>query len=155
MPNLPKKRCRYAGCLNTTRNRFCYEHAALAMKYYDNRRGTSRERGYDADWEKVAEQRRDLDCCLCQPCLKNDNRLTASRTVDHIIPIKARPDLRPDIDNTQVICPACHSRKTLDDLRRYGHAPGTLRRATGASERGSYPDTTEAQGAGGPLFCTT
>lgn len=122
MPNLPKKRCRYAGCLNTTRNRFCDEHAALAMKLIDNRRGSARERGYDSDWEKVAELRRSIDCCLCQPCLKNHNLLTASRTVDHIIPIHVRPDLRLDIDNTQVICSPCHTRKTLDDQRRYGHA---------------------------------
>jgi 5-methylcytosine-specific restriction enzyme A len=149
MPNLPKRRCAYRGCRNTTRERFCDEHAALAMKLTDNRRGSARERGYDADWEKVAQRRRTLDCYLCQPCLRDHNRLSPSQTVDHIIPINVRPDLRLDIENTQVICPPCHRRKTLEDLRRYGYATGTPRTHTGASERRSYPDTIKAQGAGG------
>jgi 5-methylcytosine-specific restriction enzyme A len=119
MPDLLKKRCGFRGCPKTTRDRYCDKHAPLARRFYDRRRGSSTERGYDSDWERVAEQRRMLDCCLCQACLA-EGLVNASQIVDHIIPIHVRPDWRLEIGNTQVICHPCHTRKSSDDARRYG-----------------------------------
>ena len=103
MPDLLKKRCGVRGCPNTTRNRYCDEHAPLARRFYDRKRGSAAERGYDSDWERVAEERRRLDCGLCQPCL-DEGLVIASPIVDHIIPLHVRPDWRLEIGNTQVLC---------------------------------------------------
>jgi len=81
-------------------------------------RGTPSARGYDRAWNRIATQRREADEWLCQPCLI-EGRITASNTVDHIIPIHVRPDWRLAFDNTQVIC-CCHRRKTNEDTMRYG-----------------------------------
>ena len=69
MPLRLKTRCAVRGCPNTTRQRYCDEHLPLARKVWDRSRGTTTERGYDGAWKQVAEQRRDLDCGLCQRCL--------------------------------------------------------------------------------------
>jgi len=119
MPRALLKRCAFRGCPNTTRQRFCEEHAPIARRYYDQRRGSTTERGYDAAWERVAEHRRNLDYGLCQRCLTKD-LVTASQIVDHIVPIYVRPDWRLEIMNTQVLCFDCHTVKTSEDTRRYG-----------------------------------
>ena len=118
MPDLLKKRCGFRGC-RTPPKRYCDEHAALATRMYDQRRGTTAERGYDSDWERVAEHRRQLDCGLCQACLA-EGLVTASVIVDHIIPLRVRPDWRLKIGNTQVLCHPCHTRKTSKDTKRDG-----------------------------------
>jgi 5-methylcytosine-specific restriction protein A len=119
MPMQPKKRCGYPGCPRTTRQRYCDEHLPIARRFYDRRRGTTKERGYDGDWERVAEHRRHLDSGLCQHCIR-DGLVTASNLVDHILPIHIRPDWRLEIDNTQVLCRDCHTRKTSKDNKQYG-----------------------------------
>ena len=119
MPMQLKKRCGYPGCPRTTRQRYCDEHLPIARRYYDARRGTTKQRRYDSDWERIAQQRRDLDCYLCQDCLK-EGLIRASNLVDHILPIHIRPDWRLEIDNTQVLCRDCHTRKTSTDNKRYG-----------------------------------
>ena len=119
MPEALKKRCGYRGCPNTTRGRYCDEHLPQARQYYDRRRGSTTERGYDADWKRVAELRRELDAYLCQMCIQ-EGLLRASPLVDHIIPIHVRPDWRLEIGNTQVLCFDCHTRKTSVDMQRYG-----------------------------------
>ena len=85
----------------------------------ETRRATPSARGYDRAWNRIAKRRREADDWLCQPCL-GEGRITASNTVDHIIPIHVRPDWRLEFDNTQVICHSCHRRKTIDDAHRYG-----------------------------------
>ena len=40
--------------------------------------------------------------------------------VDHILPVRDRPELAWDLENLQVLCPADHSSKTR---REVGHAP--------------------------------
>lgn len=38
--------------------------------------------------------------------------ITAAVEVDHVVPIRERPDLRLDMSNLQSVCHACHSAKT-------------------------------------------
>ncbi len=40
--------------------------------------------------------------------------------VDHVLPVRSRPDLAWSVDNLQSLCPACHSRKTRIEC---GHPP--------------------------------
>lgn len=37
---------------------------------------------------------------------------------DHDIPIELRPDLRTDLDNYRTRCSACHSAKTILEMKR-------------------------------------
>ena len=117
MPMRLKKACRFPGCPELTHERFCATHRSITWQ--DDRRGTSRERGYDRAWDKVAQLRRQLDYGLCQPCLK-ENVFTFARIVDHIVPLHVRPDWKLALENTQVICALCHARKTANDTRTYG-----------------------------------
>jgi 5-methylcytosine-specific restriction protein A len=117
-----KKACRFPGCPELTHKRFCPTHRPITWQ--DDRRGTSRERGYTRAWDKVAQLRRQLDAGLCQPCLRDD-RLTMARTVDHIVPLHVRPDWKLVLENTQVICALCHARKTAADTSRYGSSTQT------------------------------
>lgn len=86
---------------------------------HDQQRGNSFDRGYDGDWQKVAELRRVLDKGLCQDCLAK-GVLTPTRTVDHIYPVHVRPDWRLELGNTALRCPPCHRVKTEADNALYG-----------------------------------
>ena len=124
MPQRLKTPCRHPGCPNLTRSRFCEEHTKNNKRPAEHRRGSAAERGYDHHWLKIAEQRRELDGYLCQPCLEQEH-LQEARTVDHIIPVHVRPDWRLELGNTQVICDACHKQKTHQDNQRYGSSTET------------------------------
>lgn len=122
MPMRIKKACRFRGCPELTSERFCEAHRPVTWQ--NDRRGTSRERGYTRAWDKLAALRRKLDGGLCQPCLR-ENYLVVANTVDHIIPLHVRPDWRLVLENTQVICASCHGRKTANDTRTYGSSAQT------------------------------
>src|SRR5262245_51217934 len=133
MPQRLKTRCRFPGCGRATHGRYCDEHTSAAAQMLAVRRGSAAQRGYDTQWERVAVQRRQMDCYLCQACLKR-GMLTPSSIVDHIIPIDVRPDWRLEIGNTQVLCRTCHAVKTDEDKRKYG-LRGTMTSERGAAMR--------------------
>ena len=122
MPMRLRKACRFPGCPELTYERFCATHRPITWQ--NDRRATSRQRGYDRTWDKLARMRRQLDYGLCQPCLKL-GELTTANTVDHIVPLHVRPDWRLVLENTQVICALCHARKTANDTRTYGSSTQT------------------------------
>ena len=120
-----KTRCRFPGCPELVRGfRFCDDHRKFAYRQQDDRRLTAAARGYDHAWAKVADQRREMDCFLCQPCLKR-HRLTPAKIVDHIVPVHIRPDWRLELGNTQVICNLCHQQKTAEDSNQFGSSTTT------------------------------
>lgn len=141
MPSRLRKRCGFQGCPNLTLERYCPEHQRQARAISDRKRGTTKERGYDSDWERVAQQRRELDAYLCQACLLEE-RLTASKLVDHIYPIHIRPDWRLEIANTQVLCRDHHSHKTSQDNQRYGGPSSTPTREQQANRLAAQRITT-------------
>lgn len=152
MPSAMKTPCRHPGCGAPCRGGYCDQHQR-DRRMSDGRRGTPAQRGYDAAWRKVAELRRELDAYLCQRCLNLHQRLTRANLVDHIIPVHARPDLRLDLENTQVLCPTCHQRKTALDIVQYGSATQRNRRPADASSPEDVPPVGQppAGPRGGPF----
>lgn len=125
MPYRLRTRCRYRGCPELVRGGgYCNDHKSFGYRQQDERRLTPAERGYDHDWAKVANLRRQIDCYLCQPCLEHQ-RLTPAKTVDHIVPVHVRPDWRLEVRNTQVICIGCHQQKTAKDTKQFGSSTAT------------------------------
>lgn len=58
---------------------------------------------------------------LCKTCLELGYVVHAEIT-DHIVPVHIRPDLRTDESNLQSLCRGCHTKKTNEDLGKYGAA---------------------------------
>jgi 5-methylcytosine-specific restriction endonuclease McrA len=147
MPMLPKRGCIEPGCgaaaLDGGR---CLAHKAAAQhakqRSYDDQRGTTIERGYDADHRRLrllCFQRDDWRCrgCGWEPDVVRDCRLADVDAppahvvleelrraklagerhlhMDHILPIATHPDLRLELDNAQTLCDWCHRRKTMKE----------------------------------------
>ena len=73
-------------------------------------RGSASARGYDRTWQRLrlvvlAEEP------LCRFCQLR-GVLTAAAVVDHIVPIRVRPDLRLERSNLRALCEACHNAHT-------------------------------------------
>ena len=119
---------------------YCPEHKRQTQRRHDERRGTSAERGYDADHRRlrilcfIRDEWRCVDCGW-EPNVAKDwrqfelgpppteqvlaelkarfSRGERHLHADHQIPIEARPDLRLDLDNLRTRCNTCHSAKTM------------------------------------------
>ena len=135
MPTAPPRLCRcgevYVGrCSACSRNK---------ARRQDERRGTSTERGYDADWRIIRIRAFERDGWRCVDCgwrpeivemyerigagvpetLLVMEELRARQQAgglhlqgDHIQTIADRPDLRLDVGNVASRCSVCHSRRT-------------------------------------------
>ena len=74
-----------------------------------NHRGSSNQRGYGWDWQKLRKKALSRDNYLCQVCYST-KVLTAATEVDHIVQkSKGGTD---SLDNLQSICHQCHKDKT-------------------------------------------
>lgn len=73
---------------------------------YDQRRGSARERGYSARWEREAKAFR-LANPLCLGCLAV-GRTSATEIVDHIVPHRGDGHLMWDPANRQPCCKRHH-----------------------------------------------
>jgi len=124
MPSRPRTFC-INGCKaqSISDSRLCATCDAVRQKKIDARRaviakkrtarfGTSREQGYDWQWEKVSKhvRRNEPICRMCKNALAS--------CVDHIVPIKQGGE-RLAIDNLQPLCHKCHAVKTAQDVSRY------------------------------------
>ena len=108
MPMKPNRPCTYPGCPlyaepNSSR---CKEHKHKAAKEYDQKRGNSGERGYDATWQKVRNIKANQDP-LCEICLKQ-GMVKPLDVVHHIKPVETHPELRLVMSNLMSLCTACH-----------------------------------------------
>lgn len=72
-------------------------------------RGSPRDRGYDAKWDRlsVAYRRTHPFCLLCEQAGKD----TLTDLVDHIIPVVDRPGLKYQWSNLAPLCTNCHGVK--------------------------------------------
>jgi 5-methylcytosine-specific restriction protein A len=112
MPTRAAKPCTYPGCKALVRGvARCQEHKRADWRQDRAERGSSRERGYDTQWDKV--RRAHLAAHpLCVQC-KAEGRVNASNVeVDHIVPFRGLADpLRLDPANLQTLCVLHHERK--------------------------------------------
>ncbi|WP_086649270.1 HNH endonuclease signature motif containing protein [Gluconobacter sp. DsW_056] len=70
---------------------------------------------YDNRWRKVSREYRDRHtyCVKCWEKGVLTTEATSVLHVDHIIPVKDRPDLQYDESNFMCLCINCHTEKTL------------------------------------------
>ena len=119
MPVAAPKPCRHLGCkaLVADGTGFCSVHQEDRKigKFADARRGTSHQRGYGSEWQKIRSRILSRDKGLCQPCLRA-GRYRPAKAVDHITPkFEGGTD---DDENLQAICLPCHEAKTAEESRR-------------------------------------
>jgi 5-methylcytosine-specific restriction protein A len=118
MPSLAKRPCSVPGCPGFAQYRACcLAHAQLNQRT----RGTTKERGYDQTWKRLRRQKLVANplCEIKTHCkgLFPDN---AATEVDHVIPIRERPDLRLVWENLQSACGPCHRAKTARESSGWG-----------------------------------
>ncbi len=113
MAQQPGRACRWPGCTAIVHSGiYCDAHRATGRRQGDRaldaRRGSARQRGYNAEWERFrvwfmnqpSEQ-------LCGRC-KEHGKVTLATLVHHIIPVRTRPDLRLVASNCMALCRRCH-----------------------------------------------
>ncbi|MBE8597901.1 HNH endonuclease [Xenorhabdus sp. BG5] len=104
-PRIPRA-CRKRGCPKTTTDRSGYCHDHLHTGWQNHQQGKNRHaRGYGSKWDKQ----------LCQQCLR-EGRAVTGVTVDHVTP-KAHGGT-DELSNLQLLCWACHKRKTAMERLR-------------------------------------
>jgi 5-methylcytosine-specific restriction enzyme A len=113
MPYLPGRPCRVVGCPSIGP---CARHPkappAPAPRWYDDRRGSSTQRGYGYAWQQLRKQYLER-YPLCRMCQR-----ARATLVDHRIP--KRQGGTDDEYNLQPLCTACHAIKTGMEKRRAG-----------------------------------
>jgi|GEM_PF-3284962 len=139
--------CSTPGCPELTPGGPCEQHRRIRQREHDERRGSSRDRGYDADHRRLrilCFQRDGWRCVDCgwEPTIVADfrqyglgdpptdrvlaelrdrhNRRERHLHADHQVPIEDRPDLRLDLDNLRTRCDGCHRAKTVRETRGTG-----------------------------------
>lgn len=113
MPSRPRRPCQHPGCGVLSHATYCDRHTTQRHRERQRRRGTTTQRGYGADWQRLRDRKVAANP-LCEECLTRGETSPAEE-VDHIIPIERRPDLRLVWDNLQSLCSTCHARKTAHE----------------------------------------
>jgi 5-methylcytosine-specific restriction protein A len=103
----PPQPCAEPGCGALTRSNRCPAHEKAYEKAQETRRGSATARGYDRTWQRLSRAVR-ADEPLCRLCAR-EGRTTPATLVDHIVPLRERPDLRLVRSNLQPLCASCHS----------------------------------------------
>ena len=110
MPTAPLRPCGVPGCPNLVRRGRCTEHALAVSQ----QRGGSTKAGYDIVWQRLRRVVLSAEP-LCGEC-QAAGLIEASREADHVIPLRARPDLRLWRPNVQGLCKSDHSKKTRAEM---------------------------------------
>ena len=142
---LPKRGCCEHGCKDVAAagSSRCTTHTRSLRRSYDDRRGTTVERGYDSDHERLRLLCFQRDAWRCRGCGWEPPSVEAFRLAgfgelpveavleelrqaknagerhlhaDHVAPISGQNDPRRlDLDNMQTLCDWCHRRKTMKE----------------------------------------
>jgi 5-methylcytosine-specific restriction protein A len=116
MPRPPLRLCAQQGCSARVPQGYCALHRAVR----EHDRGTRTARGYDNQWLRLSKAYLAAHpWCVGYPQGVHPIRVLAEVT-DHILPIKARPDLRLEPRNWQPLCRACNARKAIDTEGGFG-----------------------------------
>lgn len=118
MPERAPTACRRPGCRGLVRGGVCSACGDLRRQTaaeHDERRGSSRQRGYDGRWERVRAMHLAAEP-LCRLCAAR-GRVTPAVLVDHIVPIRDGGAVLDD-RNLQSLCRRCHDAKTAEDMRK-------------------------------------
>jgi 5-methylcytosine-specific restriction enzyme A len=106
MPSTPMRVCAASGCAALTTESRCPQHA----RERDLRRGTAKERGYDARWRRARRLFLKANP-LCVACLA-DGKTTAASVVDHVVPHRGDQGKFWDVVNWAGLCKRHHDAKT-------------------------------------------
>lgn len=118
----PMKECNSVGCAELiSEGTYCEKHKGERERYYDKyvRDQESRKLYQSKEWQRVRQYVIAKGKGLCVRCLANKQFIKFD-VVDHIIPVQVDWSRRLDPDNCQLLCHACHNRKTNEDIERYG-----------------------------------
>ena len=114
MPSKPMRPCSHCGCNQLVVSGYC-DHHKKDKQTYDRYRGSSTERGYGARHRRIREVVRREEP-LCMECLKT-GQVTPSNEMEHI----DGNALNTERANLQMLCKACHSRKTIREQGGFGN----------------------------------
>lgn len=112
MPAAVQRPCLRPGCGSLVDAGWCSEHRKPSRT--DKARPVPSQRGYDAIWYRLRALVLSIHpiCQSGEKCANLPIHLRVATQVDHIIPIRQRPDLRLVAANLQALCSSCHSAKT-------------------------------------------
>lgn len=106
MPYAPAKPCRFPRCPALTRERFCAAHKQQVQREYDATRGTTQQRGYGSQWQRLRKTILARDpICTWPGCSER------STDVDHIV--AKRKGGSESETNLRGLCHEHHSLKTV------------------------------------------
>jgi 5-methylcytosine-specific restriction enzyme A len=128
MPSALLHYCGVDGCSARVREAYCPAHTKARQQDYDDRRGSSAQRGYGAKWRAYRDPfvvRYPL-CGMRPPgapqtadsvCARR-GQPTPTQVVDHIQPVTSAQDVRfYDETNHQALCERCHNAKRNREAR--------------------------------------
>jgi hypothetical protein len=115
MANAPAKACKRCKKRTTNRQGWCDScqirfdsRKKTDTKKYYRKRGTTTERGYGSDWQRVRAEKLETDpLCECSRC-REMQRVKMATIVHHIKEVEDFPDLRLVWDNLMGFNKKCH-----------------------------------------------
>ncbi len=147
--------CGWPGCNNVTADKYCEQHCEEGeamdrrkklerLRKYDGRRGSARQRGYDARWDRYSKwflSRPGNQLCALR---LDDGCAIVSQCVDHIEPPRGADDPKFwDTANHQPSCIHCNSVKGHKKLKGEYWEHGQ----PNSDERGCGSDSVQKQPA--------
>lgn len=107
MPSAPPRACRCGAIVPAGKR------CPRCTKTFDDARGTARQRGYDAAWERVRAEFIKMHPTCCVPGCGRP-----ATDVDHIESVADAPHRRLDPTNLRSMCHSHHSKRTRRDQNR-------------------------------------
>jgi 5-methylcytosine-specific restriction protein A len=120
MPSRAARPCTGAGCRQLVRG--VGSRCEVCRRKYEASRGTSADRGYSSDWQRLRADHLARHP-HCEDCRLN-GQLVEAKHVDHVKAHRGNETLRLDRTNLRSLCASCHSRKTVKQDGGFGRVGG-------------------------------